>query len=159
MAYPRYHAARAFKFIQRTSADFTANSTSWVNLDTGLDLTLAAQVGDVIECGVSFQAENEASTFRLDVGTLVAAAIVNYFGGAVDPGSNYGVSGWTAAGGTAQSVCGSVMKALVSGDLSSGTVTLRLRYRTDSAANKTVHAVTARPFQFWAKNLGPVDPN
>jgi hypothetical protein len=159
MAYPRYQAARAFKFSQRTAGSLTANSTSWANLDTGLDLTLAVQVGDVIECGVSFQTENEASTLRLDVGTLVSAAIVNYFGGAVDPGSNYGVSGWTAPGGIAASVSGSVMKTIVAGDISAGAVTLRLRYRTDSAANKTVHGVAARPFQFWAKNLGPSDPN
>jgi hypothetical protein len=159
MSYPRFQRSRDFKFRQRTSADIIANSTSWTNLDTALDITLSAETGDAIECGVSFQAENEASTFRLDVGTLVSSAIVNYFGGAVDPGSNYGVSGWTAAGGVAASVSGSVMKTLVAGDLSAGTVTVRLRYRTDTAANKTIHAVTARPFQFWTKNLGPQDPN
>lgn len=145
------YSGPVFDFKSRTSGSFTANSTNWTNLDTGLDIVLAAQAGDVIEVGVNYQAENEASTFRLDVATIVSGAVVNYFGGATDPGSNYGVSGWTAPGGTPSSISGSVMRTLASGDISNGQVTLRLRYRTDSAANKTIHAQSARPFQFSAK--------
>lgn len=154
MTKPRFALARAFKFASRSSGNLTLNSTSFANVDTGLDLVLAAEVGDVIEVGVSVVMGAEAVIAMFDVYTIVSASPVTGFGG------TNGVSGWyVSALADNMHVGGSVMSTLVAGDISSGTVTLRLRYKTGTAANKTLLANTANPLHFWAKNLGPADPH
>ena len=160
MAYPRFQLARSFKFLQYTAGDIAMNSTSWANLiGTTNDLVLAAQVDDVVEVGLSSQSQNEGSTGRIDVASIVSAAPVNYWGGGAEPSTGYGVSSWTLVSAQFGNQGGSVMKKIVAGDLSAGTVTLRLRYRTDISSLKTLYAAATRPLQFWAKNLGPVDPS
>ena len=161
MAYPRYRAARAHKVFTRSTGDLTLNSTTWADLPTigtTWDAVLAAQTGDVIECGVSAFWNAEAVVGHLDVATIVSAAAVNYFataGGA----SGYGVPNWAGIANAQSNAGGPYLYTLVAADISSGTVTLRLRYRTSAASNKTLYAQSILPLQFYAKNLGPADPN
>lgn len=161
MSYPRFQRSRDFKHFTRNSGDLTLNSTAWADLPTigtTWDAVLAAQVGDIIECGVSGFWNSQNVVGHLDVATIVSAAPVNYFataGGA----SGYGVPSWAGVANNQSNAGGSFMRALVAGDISAGMVTLRLRYRTSSAVNKTLYAQTDLPLHFWAKNLGPPDPN
>jgi len=158
MAYPRFTRARDFKFIKKTAGNYTINNISWTNLDTGLDLVLRAEIGDVIEAAVSCWWAQESTDGYLDMATLVSGSPVHYFGG-TGAGTNAGVSGWgnnLTAGGPAS---GPVMYTLVSGDISADTVTLRLLFRTSVATNKTLKASADFPFFVQAKNLGPVDPH
>lgn len=163
MSYPRFALARSHKFFNRTAGSLVLNNnTSWVDLPTigtSWDITLAAQIGDVIEVGASGVWDNQAVLGFLDVCTIISGSAVNYFGTGGDVGGS-GIENWRGDASEAyDAIGGSFYYALVSGDISSGVVTLRLRYRTGSAANKTLYATTTNPLQFRAKNLGPVDPN
>lgn len=162
MTYPRFQLARAFKFFNRSSGSLTLNSTTWANLPTigtTWDVTLPAQIGDVIEVGVSGVWNNENVIGILDVATIVSSSVVNYFSTA-GSATGSGVESWVGDALLAYvRIGGSFWYTLVSGDISSGTVTLRLRYRTGSASDKTLFATADNPLQFRAKNLGPADPH
>jgi hypothetical protein len=140
----------------RTAGNLTLNSTSWANVDTGLDIALTASVGDFIECGLSAFLAGESVNTGFDVATIVSASPVNYLG-ASGGGSDYGAQAWLAPdSGHPTAVGGSIIgPALVSGDISGGTVTLRLRYRTGAASNRTLSATSTQPLHWWAKNIGP----
>lgn len=165
MSYPRFQASRAFKFFTRTAGDLTLNSNGvWADLPTigtTWDISLAGQVGDVIEASLSCFVGSAVVGVSLDVFTIVSAAAVNAFsnGVAANNANAGGVQAWYAAFSSNISNGGSVFYALQAGDISSGTVTVRLRYQTDVATNRTVKATTAFPLQFSARNLGPVDPH
>lgn len=161
MTYPRYQAARAFKFFTRVAGSLTLNSTTWANLPTigtTWDAVLAAQVGDVIRVEMTGLFGVEAVEGNLDIVSIVSAAPVNYWGGDGGVSSN-GVAGWYGPASAYASFGGSVRRTLLAGDISAGTVTLRPRYRTATAANKTLFASSAATLHFAVDNLGPVDPN
>lgn len=157
--YPRFRRSRDHKTARRTSGDLTLNSTTWADLDNGLDLVLAAREGDSIEVGISAQAAEEALDGYLDVATVVAGSPVNYFGTA-GGASDRGIAAWILAVSAVSSPAGAIHRTLTAGDIDGGTVRLRLRYRTSSASNKTLRASSAIvPLQWYAKNLGPPDPS
>lgn len=161
MAYPRFQLARTFKTARRASTSPTYALTTWGDVDTALDLTLAAQVGDMIEVEANGLWGNEASTAHyMDVVTVVSATPVNSFGtqGAVST-TSHGIQAWQAITANYSMIAGGGIYPIVAGDLSSGYVTLRLRRRGETASTKTLYAVADQPFQWWVKNLGPVDPN
>ena len=160
MAYPRFQRAQAFRTYRRTSGNITLNSTTWANVDTGADLTIEAQVGDVIEVGINCIAGNEAVDAWMDVGFLVSAAINSSVGsGEITTTTGDGILGWLIGNGVQDKPGPPAHKTLVAGDIdANGRVTARLRYRTASATAKTIYAGTANPFLFYAKNLGPADP-
>lgn len=157
MAYPRFLRSRQMVKARRTSGNLTLNSTSWANVDTGLDLTLnEVQVGDEIVYGIGGLANNEAVFLYFDVATIVSAAPVNYFGTAGGASDN-GVVGWFCASGAYVGFGGlSHPYTIQAGDLTDGSVTLRLRYRTQTAGNRVVRAVSTDPLDVWAMNLGPL---
>jgi hypothetical protein len=159
MSYPRFQLARAFKVVRLTTGDFTTTGqTAWGDVNTALDITLAAQVGDVIEYGIMTEATNGSAAMRMDVATIVSAAVVNYFGGDGTAPAGTGAAGWYVNG--VRGVSGSVWRTLVAGDISSGYVTLRLRYHNDGAGGTNNFTANAgRGFYATAKNLGPQDPN
>ncbi len=55
MSYPRHQRARDFKFIKYISGNFTGLvATTWTDLTaSALDITLVAQVDDILEVGAS----------------------------------------------------------------------------------------------------------
>ena len=67
-----------------------------------------------------------------------------------------GPSGWYSAQSAEQSVTGSIFRTLVAGDISSGTVLMRLRYATAAAVNRSIFASSVNPLEVWARNHGPV---
>lgn len=160
MGYPRFQLARAHKFLRRTSGNLTINSASWASVDTGLDITLEAQVGDVIEYSINGYWGSEAVVGLLDVVTVVSAAPVNAFGqGGAESNTNDGAVGWVGVSGVNSPVTGPVFYTVQAADVSGGTVTLRLRGRTVSGGTKLLQATAGDPLMVAAKNLGPMDPN
>jgi hypothetical protein len=149
------------RYINRAtgSGDITLNSGSWADLDTSTDLALAAQVDDLIEVGGSWLvAASSTTAVFFDAVSLVSGSPVNSWGvdGAVGS-SVEGIQAWRCDSnsvGLNQRVGGSMMKAVVSGDLSGGTVTLRLRYKQPTAGAQTLYNNANRRLHFWAKNLG-----
>lgn len=163
MAYPRFQRARAHKYVKYTGGDLALSSATWVNLSTEaslstafFDIVLRAQAGDTIEYGMNALWSDNAVDGYVDVMTVVASAGVHWFGsGEPTTSSGSGVNGWWGGTGIYAQISGSVPLTLVSGDIASGTVTLRPRYRGQTGGNKTIFAGTDDIFQLWAKNLGP----
>ncbi len=146
---------------KRTAGNLSTASTTWIDFDTGLDLVLRASAGDVIEVAASGFTNNATSTSLLDVVTIVSGNPVNSF--AVDgppSGFSNGIGAWMSVGGSAttSAISGSFFRTLVAGDISSGTVTLRLRRRVDTPVSKTILADSNIPFEWFARNHGPVTP-
>lgn len=151
----RYYGSNLYGQTRRTSGNVSlAGTTAWKDVDTGMDITLPAAAGDVIEVAPSGAWGAEATVGYLDVATIVSAAPVHYFlatGGASDVPAP-----WLGGSGGVDKITGSAFYTLVAGDITgSGTVVLRLRARQSSATVKTIQAVTTLPFIFTARNLGP----
>lgn len=152
MPYPRFQKSRGHKFITKTDGNFSVTATSKAvgSTITGVsDISLAASVGDTVMVSLNGLWLNEAPQGNLAVVTVVAGAIVSSFPG----------SGWIGLPTSAYvGFGGSVMHTLVSGDISSGVVTVRALAWVGSAS-RTLSANGGEPLQFWAINLGPADPN
>lgn len=145
-----------FAHARRTAGNLTINGTSWANLDTGLDLVLTAAAGDEVLISVTGFWGGEAVYAFLDAVSIVSGSPVNSWAsnGAPDA-SGQGVRSWWGKTGTDWDIGGSISRTLVSGDISGGTVTLRLRTRTFSSANKTFLASTSDQFWWGAQVLRP----
>jgi hypothetical protein len=169
VSYPRFQAARAFKKVRRATGTNMALAnvgTTWTDLATatngpgaaGFDLTLSAQVGDEIEVCPSWGTGAEAFIPYFDVATVVSAAIVNAISSGVAPStSGFGVYAWAGFNGANGRSTGGHLYTVQAGDLASGLITLRPIYRCTGV--KTVYSDATLPFMFYAKNLGPADPN
>lgn len=141
--------------VKRTAADVTVTGTTPVNLDTALDLVLAAMAGDVIEVGVSAWWGTGVGGACLDVATIVSAAVVNYFSSGTSTPAAGGVQAWGVKGAdTDIPISGAMRYVVQAGDISGGTVTLRARVFMAGANTKVLRGDTARPFTWWATNLG-----
>lgn len=123
-----------FAKAQRASTDITVNSTTFVNVDTALDLVMTASTGDVIEYYLALKATCATSSYAVfDVHTIVGGSPVNSLSSGAAAGTTVapGHPAWARSvispspGGTYLS--GHRRYALQAGDISSGTVTLRLR--------------------------------
>jgi hypothetical protein len=138
---------------KRTSGNITLSAAvnTIADLDTTLDITLAAAAGDEIEVGI-MGLSGAGGEGSMDVATVVAGSPVSYFGG-LAAGTGNGPWHWSP---NDSMFSGSLMKTLAAGDVSGGTVTLRLRYQNWDGTTKILYASTATPLQFWAKNLGPI---
>lgn len=137
---------------KRTAGDLTLNSTTWANVDTGMDITLPAATGDLIEASVSALAGAQAVSIYMDVATIVAGSPVNYF--ASSGGGSDTPAPWVGFASATTVISGTVMYTVQAGDISGGNVVLRLRYRESSATNKIISGVAGIPLHFAAKNYG-----
>ena len=145
---------------KRASTSLTINSTTWANVDTALDLTLNASAGDVIEYCVSGIVGTAAVVNGFDVVTVVSGSPVNSFGLDAAAPTTYAAlnsaSAWYCQTGVEVTISGSIFRTLAAGDISAGTVTLRLRYVSSAAVNRTLFAVAPAALEVWARNHGPV---
>jgi hypothetical protein len=131
-----------------TAGDVSAGSTSYANVDTSLDLVLPAIAGDIIEVGISALWDNQASQGNMAVRSVTRAA------DDVGPAGTAGIAGWTGPTGVSMPIGASFQYAAVSGDLASGVITLRLRFKVAAAGSKTLHRAADFPLAWHAKNLG-----
>lgn len=140
----------------RTAGDLTFGTT-WAAMTTAHDLVVTAATDDHLLVGLSGHHDFDTMHRFLDFATMVSSAAVNYVGGtAAPPGSTYeGVGAWSAKGtsSTAGLAGGSVLYPVVAGDISAGTVTLRLHGRAASGT-PLLRASTIRPLLMFAINLG-----
>lgn len=138
----------------RTAGSVTVNSTAFftADIDTALDLTVAAVAGDVVELSVSGMWDNEAVVGALNFVTRVSGADVNFITGG---SATYGVVAWRGESGVRDAIGGGLLYTVQAGDLAAGNVTFRLRGSTPAAAsNKVLAATTALPLVCMAKNYG-----
>lgn len=149
--------------IRRVAGDINMNTLTdaWTDLVTDSDITLPAQVGDILEYSINGLAASSTGPGSLDVVTRVSGAALNSFGqaGAVTaspPG--YGIQGWTFTVSATTLIVGSAWYAVVAGDIVSGQVTLRPRYHAITAA-RTLYSNANNPLFLCGKNLGQPDPN
>lgn len=153
MPYPRFQRARNFKFASRSSGDLTVSSTSFTAVDTALDHVIEAQAGDVLEIGLQALWGGQAFYGRLRAVTVVGSTVTSQTFGDGTTGN----AAWLGTNTGFVGVGGSLMYQVVSGDVSNGTVKVRLEVRVDSGT-KTLASSTASPVHFWVKNLGPQQP-
>lgn len=139
---------------QRTAGNVTINSTSWMNVDTAMDLTIyGVAVGDVIEASVNLFWESASVYGIIDVCTVVSGSAVNYFTGHAGDNTKYGIAGLLGGSTMGEHAVGATVQyALQSGDISGGAVTLRLRGRV-SGSSRGIYAATHVPLGFSAKRL------
>ena len=146
-----------YGIARRSSSSITINGTGWANVDTGLDITINADAGDVIEATFFALVDNGATDIYIDAVTVVSGSPVNSFGaGGSINAAGYGVLGWGAVGSTFTFTGCSSTYTLAAGDVSSSQVVIRLRARTQTATNRSLVCDANRVIQFYAKNLGPV---
>lgn len=145
---------RAFAQIIRTAGDHVINSATWQTVFTGLDLTLPAVAGDLIEVCPNFMCGAEATDFAFDF--IFVASSLNLSRHAAEDPIGYGAGGWRGEPGVFSSIAGSLYCPVAAGDISAGSVTLRLRVRSPGGAvAKTIKAIVTQPLIISARNLGP----
>lgn len=145
----------AYDIERRTAGDITISSTSaGAAFPTIGTLTVAASAGDLILIGLSLIVDAGAtSVLRMDVGTIVSAAVVNYVSSLSSSPATVGLPQWRAPTSTEVRLGPSIVYVAQSGDLSGGNIELGLRAWLSSANNKNAQASTSSPLVFWAKNL------
>lgn len=150
----------AFARATRTAGNLTLNNTSWTDVDgSNLDVTVLAAAGDIVEYGIVGEwSGGQAVQGRLDAVTMVAGSPVNSVssGGAAPTTGEFGVGAWGGPPSVARGLSGSVPYTVQAGDISGGCVTFRLRFRTDTAANKVLQGAAAAsgyPLIVYVKNI------
>jgi len=140
-----------------TTANFNLNSTTIAAWKSGgeLDLTLSATAGDVISFTIDVYAGSETPTIFADFATIVSGTNQSFFGAGVTSPAG-GLSSMVFPGSIEVFKGATAFKTLVSGDISSGNVTVRPVYRTSTATNRTIVATTNQPLIVYMRNLGPV---
>lgn len=142
----------------RTSGNLALSATSWTAIDTGLDLTVPAFAGDMIEAQFTGFLNNEGAEFYGDYATLVAGSLVTSFaiGAAVVAGSG-GAASMRGVGTLYVAVGAAMVIRAGAGDISGGLVTVRFIYRVGSGT-RTMFASSATtnvPVSAKLKNHGP----
>jgi hypothetical protein len=133
----------------RTTGNLTLGSTTWADVDTALDLVFTASAGDWLEINLQAYVTSEAANRLYFEGfTRVSGADVNGIGIPVAAASaNSGPPLWTTPANYMGPVGGPVLYQVQSGDVSSGQVTVRLKYSTDTAT--PTRAVSASSGGSW----------
>lgn len=150
-------ALKSYAEVVRTAGDLTLSSTTVAAVNTGLDLTISAASGDLIEYGISGLMAGSSGAICFDVYTMPSGSTVNPFGVGLNTGTGLqGVPGWETVGDSQVArINGGMTRRLVSGDVASGSTVLRLFYYRAGAAARTLYAGTTIPLKVWAKNYGP----
>ena len=153
-----------FGLFRRTSGNVAlTGTTTWSDLTTigtGGDITMAASSGDLIEASLFALLNSDAVDMAFDVNTVVSSVKTNSLTtGGTRPTAftAFNSSGWYVPASRIEALTGSVFYVLQSGDVSGGNVTLRVQYAMNTATNRTLFGTTANPFQWYARNHGPVE--
>ena len=145
----------AFASVSYVSGDFTLNNTNYTDIHaSALDLTLPASAGDVIEYTMNGGAGNQAVNLSLDV---FITANSTYFSSNTTTPLTFGRMGWRCATGVESQISGGASHVVVAGDISGGNITMRPRYRTDTATNRTLYGggTAGTSLYLSARNFGP----
>lgn len=147
-------ASVATHFVRkvRTAGNLVLNNMAWTDVDnTELDMVLTGAAGQVIEAGLSLFVVVGATELYFDIVTVVAGSPVN----SISSGSaDRGFPGLVFGANFTQGKGHSIPYVLQAGDISAGTVTLRVRYRTQAAVDCTLVSVAGSAAIAWATNRG-----
>ncbi len=151
------HKMGAVAFATRASTSLTLNSTTWANLDTALDLVLKAKTNDIVEVHINGLYLGEAVSAFIEASAWDGAALQGAWGsGELTTSTGDGIPSCFATAAVALEVfSGRWMRRVTALDVAAGLLTIRWRYRTGSAANKTLLATAADPLHVIAVNHGP----
>jgi hypothetical protein len=142
----------------RTAGNLSLSATAWTAIDTGLDLAVTAQAGDMIEACFSGYLGNEAADWFGDYCTLIGSTLTTSFatGAAVVAGSG-GASSMRGLVSQYAAIGGPLMIRAAAGDISAGLVTVRFVYRVASGTRTLFASSTGTnvPVACWLKNHGP----
>lgn len=157
----RYQLAASHKTNRRTAGHISITSTVWVNVDTALDVVLAANIGDVLEAQPCLLVGNEPVVCFFDAVTVVGGSPVNSFASGAAVATNGPPYSQWRADTSIYTFLGPAMHYTVQAtDLASGYVTTRLRAMASTGTGKFVYANgTDYRAEFTVTNLGPADPN
>lgn len=134
-------------------AILTPAYTNWAAVDTALDISLAANVGDVIEYWPNAMWVAGPYEGRLDVFTVVNGVVA----AAGWSGGTDGYPGWLASGGSNIyiPIGGPALHTVVAGDLYAGRITMRLMAKGYNASpGRTLFADATFPLRVYARNNG-----
>lgn len=145
----RWHYPKVPVFVRsRTSGNQTITSTSWTNVDTGIDITMTeVESGDWIGITVNGMWGSGDQPGRLDAMVVNSS---NYVSGAA-----FGVRSWTGPNNgspTFEPIGGEIMYQVVGGDISGGSIVLRLRAHIAASGSKVLQSNSNSPLQWFAKN-------
>jgi len=143
-----------FAAVYFTGVIDAITSTTWADLDTDTDLTLTGvTAGDVIQVGLSFAMSDSDPITFFDVVSLVSGSPQRSWGVDGAPAdSQWGIAGLASSANNLGRAAVAT-RACIAGDLSAGSLTLRVRTRLNSAGTSTLHQGGNVPFHFWARNL------
>lgn len=147
--------------VSYQTGNVTFNTTSWAAMSTGtFDVSCAAAVGDTIMVSLNTEGDGGAAVVAalLDFHTLVSGSRINSLSTKIAvANTNLGVPSLRINSAVATSLYGSVFYKLVSGDISSGSVTVRLVGRQFSGSmTATLYGGSTLPIEFTIVNLGVV---
>ena len=144
-----------YDHVRLTTGNKTITSTTWIDLDTSLDLVVTAATGDLIEASLNGLWADTAQFGFLDLATWVSGAGVNWFGsGELTTSTGNGINNWSHTNDAVFNGMGGPVHLVVqAGDISGGTVTLRLRTRV--AASLILRCNTSDPLMITAKVFRP----
>lgn len=160
MATPRFTRSRNHRFERYTAGTITLNSTSWADVPSISTKTVEAQVGDVLAAEVLFIYGSEGVNVYMGAVTSVSGTPTNSFAtGGAAPTSTTGdeIRGWVGLDTGYTHIAGRCFYTVQAGDILAGQVTVRFRYRTGTAADKTIYSSTDSGIFFAVANLGPQD--
>lgn len=140
---------------KRTAGNVRLNSATFIDIDTDVDLVVAAVAGDVLDVTMAIRGEGGSSYCVLDFHTIVSGSPVNSVGADAAAGTtNVGFPAWStgdvrsASEGYHQFV-GTKQYTVQADDISGGNVTLRLRGFNNGSSAVTLSA-TADPYLYVA---------
>lgn len=141
-----------------TSSNFSLTATTPTVVDAGLDVTVAANAGDLVEVGVSGLLGQQGQFVTFDVYSRVSGSNVAPWGPGVAASlTPSGVQAWYITNSAVENTLGgSIARVVTSSDVSSGSLTLRLMYCKATSTARTLYANANNPLKVWAINHGPV---
>lgn len=130
----------------RTAGDVAVTSvqTTYQDIDNALDLTLDVSVGDVIAFDI-----NAKWTSAATIGGRLNIRSVNR-GAEIEAGTG-GIPGWQGPPSEEQPIGATYFYTVVSGDISAGSATFRLRGYVSATGTRTLKAVTDSPLKFTGR--------
>jgi hypothetical protein len=151
---PLHRGRRSAVRNDRASTSITINGTTWVNVDTVLDLVLTMSAGQWASIGVTALWGNEPTAGDLDAATVVAGNPVNYISGGTGQTTDRGVMAWGGENAVFTHVGSAVAYQAAAGDVVDGQVRFRLRAHATAATNKTLFATAAVRLSFYGWVIG-----
>lgn len=142
------HAIRSAR-VAYTGGDISFTSTSFAELVSGIRLTIAAAIGDVLLLTPNLYVGSAAQAMDLDGCTIISGAIQSLM-----TNTTNGASGWRSTATSFAIIDGCILYTVVSGDISAGNVVVSMAGKMESAGTRLIQANADLPLVLSVVNLG-----